>query len=173
MSSPKLDQLKQLKAIIHPGQLNQNGSIYYQKAALELPKASLIEVAGSGKTQFIVDLIKEQPQFQVFWWECPFQLYPPELYAQGLCLEHILFSDTQENGIWALQTALKSTYFDLVVAHQEQFSLKELRRFQLAIKNSKALFCWLSPQLHYDWPVRKHIQVEKKDGQSFTAWVYK
>lgn len=123
-----------------------------------LPKRSLIELTGPGKTEFVATFLREHPDFKVAWVESQITINPYALLQKGVELSNVLFVEGGEDCRWCLTQALQSGCFQAVVAEDRQFVEQDLRRFQLLSEKGRNHFFLLSEKLHQSWV--PHLQIE-------------
>ena len=122
-----------------------------------IPKAAITEVTGFGKTEWLVNLMKEHPQASMAWLESELSAYPLGFFQRNISLQHILFVEAGAHLSWACMQVLKAQLFKIVVVCHSEFDLLSLKRFQLLCEKSDCALIWLSPKPHSLWPIRKHI----------------
>jgi hypothetical protein len=131
-----------------------------------LPQGAVIEVKGFGKTEFVVQFLKEHlqenPQHRVAWLEKQITLNPFALLQRGLKLEQILFVEASRDGLWALQQVLNSQCFQTIVVTGFSFDFRELRRFQMLNERSQGHFFILNDEFHESWVPQMQIEVQRK-----------
>jgi hypothetical protein len=129
-----------------------------------LPLGTLIEVKGYGKTEFVVQFLKEHPEFRVAWVEKEMTLNPFALLQRGIRLEQILFIEAPREGLWALQQVLNSQCFQSIVVSGFEFDFRELRRFQMLNEKSQGHFFILTNEFHDSWVPQLQLEVQRKAG---------
>lgn len=131
------------------------------------PKGRLIEISGTGKTEFISTFIKENSEGEeknrTAWIENKLTVNPFGLWQRGIKLDQILFVETKEVE-WATQQILQSQLFKIVVLSQIKFDEKDLRRFQLLTEKSEGYLFVLSEELHKSWVPSLQLEVKKEEG---------
>jgi hypothetical protein len=127
-----------------------------------LPQGALTEVKGLGKTELVVQFIKEHPEFRVAWVEKEWTLNPFAMLQRELKLEQILFIEAPKQGLWALQQVLHSQCFQMIVVGGFEFDVRELRRFQMLNERSQGHFFILTEEFHRCWVPQLQIEVQRR-----------
>ena len=129
------------------------------------PLGTLIEVKGHGKTECVVQFLKEHlatnSEFRVAWVEKEMTLNPFAILQRGLKLEQILFIEAPREGLWALQQLLQSQCFQSIVVSGFEFDFRELRRFQMLNERSQGHFFILTNEFHESWVPQLQIEVRR------------
>jgi len=127
-----------------------------------IPKGAITSISGVGKTEFVLQLLSEQPDLKVAWIEDSFSIFPFGFVQRKIKLDRILFVDAGKDLFWATLEALRSQTFTVVVFYGETSDLSLLRRVQLETEKSNAMTLWLSPEPPALWPVSLQLQVQKR-----------
>ena len=127
-----------------------------------LPLGAIVEVVGHGKTEFVVQFLKEHPEFKIAWIEKEMSLNPFALLQRDLKLEQFLFIEAATHGIWALQQILNSQCFQAIVVSGFEFDFKQLRRFQMLTERSQGHFFILAKDFDTSWVPQVQIEVQRK-----------
>lgn len=167
--------LKSLPGLIQPSAIPEH--FPFSLLNRGFPKSSLIEVSGalgSGKTEVILQFLKENPSLQVAWIEEELTIYPCSFLQKNIALERVLFAvPTQEkDALWIAHQVLRSQTFQVVVLSQslfqdssssQFFDETELRRLQLLAQRSQALVILISeePTREKSWPISLQIHVSR------------
>ena len=159
----KLELLKKLPEF----QKLKKSSIAFSLVPHGIPKGALTEICGlSGKTQWVLKLLQENPWLSTVWIEKQIEFFPLS-YMQATKLETpILFIEAGDSELWATLQVLRSGLFNLCVLHEVCFSQKILRRLQLEAEtqNSSIIFLNTSPHKVGQWIFHLHIQVLGKEN---------
>ena len=159
---PTLAQLRELIGAVQTQARERHHFSIYPEG---LPQGSLIEIAGSGKTEFVALFLKEQPELKTAWVEDSISINPYALRQKGVRLKNILFIEAGREISWCLNQALQSGCFQVVVAESRSFREKDLRRYQLLSEKSNGHFFLLSETLGKSWAPHLQFQVEKLGSQ--------
>lgn len=146
-----------------------------------VPRGAVIEVCGSdgsGKTEFVLKFLSENPKLRVAWIEEQLSVYPCALPQHGVELNRVLFVEGGSELIWCAHQVLRSRIFKVVVVSgfggvrvngtrertsDEQRGI-ELRRLQLAAEQSGSTLILLSeaPTRRGAWPISVQVQVQRQ-----------
>jgi hypothetical protein len=124
---------------------------------------SLVEIVGSGKTEFLTGFLKEHKDFQVAWIEENMSVNPYALFQKGVELKNVLFVETKKEFSWSLSQILQSGCFQAVVTSHKKFIDKDLRRFQLLSERGRCHLFLLSSELHKSWVPNLQLEVMKEE----------
>src|ERR1700733_5405983 len=78
------------------------------------PRGVLIELAGLGKTEVLVQFLAENPKLRVAWIEESLTIYPCAVAQRNVALSRLLFIEAHEEIFWATFQVLRSHLFDCV-----------------------------------------------------------
>lgn len=141
-----------------------------------VPRGAVIEVCGphgSGKTEFVLKFLSENPKLRVAWIEEQLSVYPCALPQHGVELNRVLFVDGGRELLWCAHQALRSRLFKVVVVSgfgearvqgtRDAQRGVELRRLQLAAEQSGSTLILLSeePTRRGAWPISVQVQVQR------------
>lgn len=167
----RLESLRLLSGLVSARQLQRE---YFPFSRLNsgLPRGAISEFSGalgSGKTEFILNFLAENPKLRSFWVEDMLSIYPRSFPSYGVTPERVLFTVTDRNWLWSLQQAIRSQLFDVFVLslHQEAtLDAKALRKLQLEIHRTQASLLILSPKpLHWAaWALTYQCKVHRLFG---------
>jgi|GEM_PF-4144635 len=162
----KKETLKRLRQVIGAldGSMPKEGH-FFTLLGEYLPKGSLIEFYGIGKTSAWVSFLREHKQMRSVWLESELSIYPLALMQQGIDLEKIFFLEeknwNRKNFVWALHQILQSSVFDVVTIANMKFSEAELRRWQLLAEKNKQMVFLISQEPHSSWVPALQIEVKR------------
>jgi len=128
-----------------------------------IPLGSITEVTGTGKTEFLTHLLRENTDHRALWVEEYFSVFPPALFQRGVSPEQILFVTAKKEMEWVILNALRSQAFSMVIFDREECDSIFLRRVQLATEKAQAATIWVSSQPQNFWTSSLQLQV-KRDG---------
>lgn len=138
-----------------------------------ITRGAITEISGTGKTEFVLHFLKENPELKIAWIEKSFSAYPFAFLQKEIDLKRILFIDGQKDLDWCVYQALRSQAFQSVVVYCENLSLKSLRRIQLHSEKSLASTIWLTDEPKSAWPVSLRLHVERGDKGELRPTVLK
>jgi hypothetical protein len=123
------------------------------------PESSIIEISGTGKTEFLSRFLKEHPHLRVAWIESQMTINPYALWQMGVNLDQILFVECGDpkkgqascHVSWTILQILKSQLFQIVIASELEFDEIHLRKFQLLTEQNRSHLFLLSHNLHSSW----------------------
>jgi hypothetical protein len=163
----KLARLKELAATI--GSSQQIDRTPWPCSQLEggLPRGSLIEISGHGRTEALVRILAEHPELPSLWIEANFQLFPPALAQRKLVLERTYFVDAGREAAWAATTVLRSQICPFLIYHAPYGAERFLRRLQLLAERSGTIvFLLPEGKPRQAWPI--HLSLEAKGRKLHT-----
>src|SRR4051812_29844609 len=127
-----------------------------------VPLGAIIEIAGPGKTEFVVQLLSEYPETRVAWIESVFSIYPFGMLQRKISLSRVLFIEAQQHLEWAALQILKSQIFPFIVLYGQALEVQNLRRIQLASEKAQACVLWLTSQAQSYWPLSLVLQTQRE-----------
>lgn len=126
------------------------------------PRGVLIELAGLGKTEVVVQFLRENPKLRVAWIEDSLTIYPCAVAQRNVTLSRLLFIEASDEIFWATFQVLKSNLFDcIVLSSKRKFDEKNLRRLQLESEKGNSSIFLLTEELHKAWPITLQLQVSQ------------
>lgn len=139
-----------------------------------IPQGVLCEISsplGHGKTQAVLQFLRENPHLRCAWLEHTFRLFPPALGLHNPAhFTQILFIETGEDFFWAGLQVVQSQIFPLVVlspllscltsSSTSRFVEKQLRQFQLLCRRHQCTVILLldTPLNKGTWPIHLRLQ---------------
>jgi hypothetical protein len=146
--------------------LQSDESSQYLKRTFSLfpegfPVGRLVEISGAGKTEFLVQCLREAASDKIIWIEKELTINPFGLWQRGLHLSNVTFVETLDFN-WAIQQILQSQIFQVIVLSQLHLTEKQLRRFQLQVEKSSSLLFLLSEEVHQSWALSLHLHVSDR-----------
>ena len=93
-----------------------------------LPRGVLIELAGFGKTEVLIQFLKENPKLRVAWIEESLTIYPSAVAQRSVALSRVLFIEAHAEIFWATYQVLRSNLFDCVVLSSKRKYDEKIRR---------------------------------------------
>jgi hypothetical protein len=132
--------------------------------ATKLPKGAITQVCGPGKTEFVVEFLKEHSGFRVAWIEPLLSIYPCGIFQRTVNLNRILFIEAGNAFPWVVQQVFKTSLFEIVILTSTIEDLKMLRRFQLSAEKAHASLILLSEAFSNAWPVALQLKSSRNDG---------
>ncbi|MBI3593688.1 MAG: hypothetical protein HY200_01895 [Nitrospirae bacterium] len=129
-----------------------------------LPKGAITEICGAGKTEFVVQFLREHSDLSVAWVEPDLSIYPTGLLQRKVQLNRILFIEAENEFPWVVQQLFKSNLFEIVILFSTLSDPKMLRRFQLSAEKAHASLILLSEVFSKGWPVALQLKSSRKEG---------
>ena len=126
---------------------------------------SLVELTGTGKTEFTALFLKENPQLKTAWVEESITINPYALKQRGVNLDSLFFVEGGKETLWSLNQVLSSGCFQVIVCENTRFTEKDLRRFQLLSEKTQNHFFLLSKESSASWVPQIQLKVSKYDKQ--------
>lgn len=117
-----------------------------------IPRGALTEISGhlgSGKSEAVLTLLRENPDVRAAWIESDFNLYPCAFPQRGVQLSRVLFNVTaeEESDLWSVCQIVQSQLFPIVIfSLPAETSEIALRRLQIFAEKSKAAVILLTEQ---------------------------
>lgn len=168
-----LEELKSLPSIVHT--LPQKEVYSFTRFSMGFPKTGLMEISGvlgSGKTEFLLQFLKESPELEVAWIEKNFTFFPSILLNYQLHPERFLFLDLsspklKRSPLWGVSQILRSQVFPLIILSGIDLQESELRHLQLSARQADALIIFLRevPLQNANWLFSLRIQVKRTEQQ--------
>jgi hypothetical protein len=164
-----LEKIKELSIFLKPEALSRFYSFSW--LSQKVPQTGLVEFQGSygsGKTEAVLQFLKENPALKVAWIEKDFTIFPGAFPLYQIELTRILFLDlslgpSSQSPFWCAAQLLKSQIFPVLVFSHFSFSEKDLRRLQLLTKKTGKLIFFLQDvnSASVSWPFSLKIQVQR------------
>lgn len=136
-----------------------------------IPKGSLIEVYGAGKTEWFIKFLLKNLEVKVLWIEDKISISPTAIEQRGVNLERILFIqlEKKEDFLWTATQALRSCSFEVIAFPSHLFNYSKLkldqntilRRFQLLAKKTNTSIFLLSEKRISAWPITTRVHVQQ------------
>lgn len=154
--------LEELRARLGAYERHQSASpLPYSRFGSGLPRGALVEITGHGKTESVLQLLRENPALRAAWVESHFSLLPSAFLQRQANLEKIFFVEGGKDSAWAAAVILRSQLFPVLVYHAPYGEERELRRFQLLAERSATTMILLGarPLEERAWPIRISLAV--------------
>ena len=151
--------LEQLKALLHKP--TQRDYLPCPLVLNGIPRGAISEISGNGKTQFVANLLIENPELKVAWIEDQFSVNPFGLQQRKVKPHRIIYVEAGHQTEWAAIQALRAQVFHIVVLYAEFQNIRTLRRIQLASEKANAATLWLTPQPQVFWTSTVQLKVSK------------
>src|SRR5689334_3582501 len=91
-----------------------------------IPKGSITEISGPGKTELVLALLKENQSATVAWIEEKFSVYPFGFIQRSVSLNRVLFVDAGSETCWSALQILKSQAFQILIIYSDNLDLQDL-----------------------------------------------
>lgn len=142
--------------------------------AQTLPLGGLTEVRGplgSGKTEFVLRLLAENPEARVVWVAEEQDIYPCAFWDQGIARSRVLFAQAPKQMVWSALQVLRSGLFQILVldcSNSFSFSEIELRRLQLSVEKTQTALILITDssvtqsRSYISWPFSRQIEVGRE-----------
>lgn len=124
-----------------------------------IPKGTLCEITGSARTEWILDLFKQNPDLNIFWVEDQLTLLPTALEQRGINLSRILLAEAGDKLFQTLRKGLRSHLFDCIVLPGAIHEIKVLRALQLFSRESNTTVFFLSKVAKNAWAISLQLNV--------------
>ena len=122
----------------------------------------MTEIAGTGKTELIIQLLAQNPHVHAAWVESVLSLYPCAVLQRQVALDRLLFNEAGKDVSWVTLQLLRSQLFQVVIVDMAHFDFTMLRRFQLTTEKANCVLILLSDHLQSAWPIRMQLHVHRK-----------
>ena len=129
-----------------------------------IPQGAITEISGHGKTEFVLNFLRENNEHYVAWIEKNFSAYPFGFLQKEIDLGRVLFMEGQKELDWCVYQALRAQVFQTVVVYCDHLDLKSLRRIQLQSEKSLACTLWLTTEPKQAWPVHLRLSIERNEN---------
>jgi hypothetical protein len=164
-----LSELREISGILK--EVPKTGGLFFEElngpgAGGEfIPYGSLIEIAGFGKTSFLIHLLSRIEIQRLAWIEDEWSFFPKSFFLKVPLKEEPLFIEGGRDLFWSLLKVLESRLFNIVVVSLNASNLKEveLRKIQILSERSRTLCIFLKEKRFEKggWVFRKRIS---RDG---------
>lgn len=172
MNFKKQVSLEHLKEMLREREGEQRkGFFVLREKNQKIPKGSLIEVHGIGKTEWFIQFVISNSELRVLWIENEISIYPTAIEQRGFDLERILFVQVEkkEEFLWVMTHAMRSCSFEVIAFPSQLLDYSKLkldqntvlRRFQLLAKKTNTSVFILSEKIISAWPITTRIDVQQ------------
>jgi hypothetical protein len=151
----------------------QKLKIAYSGFESGFPQGGIVEVIGTGKTEFVAKFLSEHEQEKAAWIESEFSVNPCALSQKGVALGNVLFMRTQRESIWTVREVLQSQVFSIVVTSFVEFPENDLRRMQILAERAKVNLFILSQEFHHSFVPQLQLQVSRDQQTGRLEWKIK
>ena len=103
--------------------------------------------------------LSENPKLKIAWIEDELTIYPCAFLQRSVDLDRVLFTEANNDAIWATLQALRSGLFQVVIMSAPWKDEKIIRRLQLTTEKSGSSLIILSDQLRKSWPISLQLQI--------------
>lgn len=137
-----------------------------------LPRGCLVELLGPLKTEWLIQFLKDQPEFRIFWAERDPQILPTALHQRGLDLSQVTFAHLADDLFLPLRRILQSQLYQVVIAPQRFEEIRVLKTLQLLTEKSNSLLFFMgqhSPSKA--WPISVQLEIHRDSEQLFKVEV--
>ncbi len=124
-------------------------------------KGSVIEIVGSGKTEFLTQFLAENKNLRVAWIEPEITIYPFAFLQRDVDLSRILFVEAENDNTWVTLQILQAQIFQVVALSYLSFDERALRKIQLAAEKSQAIVVLLNKEKMKSWVPSLQVRVER------------
>jgi hypothetical protein len=131
---------------------------------IRLPKGAITQICGVGKTEFVVEFLREHSGFRVAWIEPNLSIYPCGIVQREVNLNRILFIEAGNEFPWVVQQVFKTSLFEVVILTSTIEDSKVLRRLQMAAEKAHASLILLSEGFSNAWPVALQLKSTRNHG---------
>ena len=118
-----------------------------------VPRGVICEVTGSARTEWLLRLLKQNPNLNIFWIEDQLTLFPTAIQQRGVELSRILIAETGDKLFQTLRRGLQSRLFDCIVLPGVFEEVKKLKTIQLFARESNTLVFFLSKVEKDAWAI--------------------
>ena len=139
-----------------------------------IPRGVLCEVSGNARTEWIVQLMVQNPLLKTFWAEEKLSLLPTALYQRGVNLNQVLIAETGDKLFQAIRKAMKSGVFECFVLPGVITEIKMLKALPLFAREANACVFFLSKSPKNAWAIPFQLEVTwKAKDKSFATSIVK
>ena len=124
-----------------------------------VPRGVICEVVGSARTEWTLNLLKQNPSLNTFWAEEQLTLLPTAVQQRGVELSRILMAEAGDQLFQSLRKALRSHLFDCVVLPGAIHEVKMLKALQLFARESNSAVIFLSKNAKQAWAIPFQVSV--------------
>lgn len=111
-----------------------------------VPVGGIVEIQGplgGGRTEVVLQFLKEHPKLKVGWIEEKFTFYPPVLAQYLVEWARVVFVEAHDQSEWSALRILQAQVFPIVVMVETEYSEVGFRKLQLAAERGGASVFWL------------------------------
>ncbi len=159
--SASLQKIQELKAKIGEF-LGTNEREFFRSPGIPLgiPRGAIVEIAGDQKTEWLIQLLRENPALQAIWIEREQTVFPPALQQREVALERVTFSALDELYL-AVRRVIQSQVFEVVIAPSVFAELRVLKALQLLAEKANATLFLTAKNLQPAWPISMQLEINK------------
>jgi hypothetical protein len=138
--------------------------------SLILPQGAVVEWVGENAESALCRFFKKHSTTQIAWVDQKLQVFPPAFSQRGVSLKRVLFIESEQHWLWALEQCLRSGSFQFVVAPSDRFPEAKLdvflRKCQLLAERSRTTFCLVSRTPLNSYSIRYRIEADEAPADS-------
>ena len=129
-----------------------------------LPKGVITELTGPHKTEWLLTVMKENPEVRIFWAEKNQSVLPTAFAHRGVDLARVTFGLLGEDPTISLRRILQSQLYPKIVAHSVFTEMRVLKAFQMLTEKSHGnLFLLAAKEVSTAWPISLQLSIEKRE----------
>ncbi len=163
------ERVKKLKLLI--GGLEESTPRDFLSAPIlssGIPRGTIIELVGPCKTEWLIQFLKTQPHFRIFWAEQDQKILPTALHQRGLNLAQITFAKLGDDLVLPIRRVLQSQLYQVVIAPSHFTEIRILKAFQMFTEKSNALlFLMAEKEVSKAWPISMQLNIQKDPENQF------
>lgn len=137
---------------------------------LLIPQASVVEVVGHARMEFVVNFCTEQADLTVACVEREWTLFPPAVAQRGVDITRWLMVEAGEKDLWVIEELLASDFFSVIVAPDLKLNLPLWRRLHLECQRSGTTLFILSEEAHHQVGSLFLIEAQWREGNLDSQW---
>ncbi len=142
------DQLRLAK-----GHIEKREFLQCESTPNGVPRGVICEIVGTAKTEWMLNLLKHNPNLYTFWAEEILTILPTAIHQRGIDLKKILLAETGDKLFQSLRRALRSKLFDCIVLPRAIEEIKMLKALQLFARESNSCVFFLSKVPQHAWAI--------------------
>ncbi len=132
-----------------------------------IPRGIIVELMGSQRTEWLVQLLKLYPEARTFWSEEEQRILPTSLHQRGIDLTKITFGVVRGDAVTTLRRVIQSQLYQFVIAPNTFTEIKIFQAFQLFTEKSNSILFLMGDKTPSTaWPISLQLDISKSQKEN-------
>lgn len=140
---------------------------------LGVPRGSLVEIAGSQKTEWLIQFLRTHSTLLVCWLERDQTVLPTAIHQRGVDLSRITFCSVADP-FPALRRVIQAQLHEIIIAPSVFDEDRVLKGLQLSVEKANCVLFLVTKETKPAWPISVQLSVASSESDSgFSVQVIK